>query len=169
MNTKIILLISTVIALIGVPGAFAISDIPISNEIKLDIGDNGSTVELNKGQVLVISLESNPSTGFTWEVAELDTHILHQIGETEFQPGSNAPGAPGMQILRFEAENAGQTPLKLVYHRPFETDMPPLRTFSIQVIVRPVVTPVPEYPSLVIPVVGVMGLIMLLLYRRQNT
>ncbi len=162
MNRKIILLVLTVVALIGVPGAFA------SSEINLDFGDNGSTIEVNKGQILVISLESNPSTGSTWEVTELDTHILRQIGEPEFQPGSNVPGAPGMQIFRFEAVNTGQTPLKLIYHRPFEPNVPPLKTFSIQVIVRPVVTPVPEYPSLVIPAVGVMGMIMLLLYRRQN-
>ena len=43
-----------------------------STEVKLDAGDAGSQVELNAGQTLVVSLEGNPTTGFTWEAAELD-------------------------------------------------------------------------------------------------
>jgi inhibitor of cysteine peptidase len=108
----------------------------ISNEIKLGASDSGRQIELNKGQVLVITLEANPSTGYTWEIAELDTHVMHQIGETEFQPESNLLGAKGMQTLRFEAVNTGQTPLKLVYHRPWEKGVEPLQIFSIQVMVH---------------------------------
>lgn len=108
----------------------------ISKEIKLGSGDNGRQIELNKGQTLVVSLEANPTTGYTWEVSELDTHILSQIGETEFKPESDLLGAGGMQILRFESANSGQTPLKLVYHRPWEKDVEPLQNYSIQVVVR---------------------------------
>lgn len=90
----------------------------ISKEIKLGAGDNDRQIKLDKGQILVVTLEANPSTGYMWEVAELDTRIMHQIGQTEFQPESNLLGAKGMQTLRFEAANIGQTPLKLVYHRP---------------------------------------------------
>lgn len=108
----------------------------ISKEIRLGMEDNGRQVELNKGQILIISLEGNPSTGYMWEAAELDKNILRQIGETEFQPGSDLLGAKGMQTLRFEAANTGQTPLKLVYHRPWEKDVEPLKNFSIQVAVR---------------------------------
>ncbi len=82
--------------------------------VMLGAGDNGRTIELNKCQTLVITLEANPSTGFTWEAVEFDEHVLRQVGEIEFQPESSAIGAGGVQILRFEAVNAGQTPLKLV-------------------------------------------------------
>ena len=108
----------------------------VSKETKLSAGDNGRKIELNKGQILVVTLEANPSTGYTWEVAELEKNFLRQIGETEFQPESDLLGAKGMQTLRFEAVNAGQTSLKLVYHRPWEKDVEPLQTFSIQVVVR---------------------------------
>ena len=114
----------------------ALSACGASNEVKLDAGDAGSQVELNAGQTLVVSLEGNPTTGYTWEAAELDEQVLRQVGEAEFKPDSDAIGAGGVQTLRFETVNSGQTTLKLVYHRPWEEDVEPLETFSVQVVVR---------------------------------
>jgi len=37
------------------------------------------------GQVLVITLASNPTTGCRWEAVELDEPILQQMGEPEFK------------------------------------------------------------------------------------
>ena len=106
------------------------------NEIKLDASDDGSQVELNVGKTLAISLEGNPTTGYTWEAADLDDQVLRQVGEPEFKPDSSAIGAGGVQILRFEVVNSGQTSLNLVYRRSWEVDMEPAETFSVQVTVR---------------------------------
>jgi len=114
----------------------ALSACGASNEVKLDVGDDGSQVELNAGQTLVVSLEGNPTTGYTWEAAELDEQVLQQVGEAEFKPESDAIGAGGMQTLRFETVNSGQTTLNLVYRRPWEEDVEPSETFSVQVVVR---------------------------------
>jgi C1A family cysteine protease len=114
-------------------------DNPEPGEIRLVAQDEGGQVELKEDQVLVISLESNPSTGYMWEVEEADGRILRQMGKIEFenQPISESAtrllGAPVEQIMRFEAVAAGQSTLKLVYHRPWEKDVKPARTFSIQV------------------------------------
>jgi inhibitor of cysteine peptidase len=106
-------------------------------EVHLTAADNGSTIELKEGQVVSITLEANPTTGYTWEIVEpFNEQIIRQVGEIEFKPESEAIGAGGVQIIRFEVVNAGQTTLKLVYHRPWETDVEPLETFSIQVIAR---------------------------------
>ena len=107
-----------------------------TNEIELDADDDGGQIELNAGQMLIISLEGNPTTGYTWEVAELDDQVLRQVGETEFKPESDAIGAGGVQTLHFETVNSGQTTLKLVYHRSWEDDVEPAETFSAQVVVR---------------------------------
>jgi inhibitor of cysteine peptidase len=108
----------------------------ISKEIKLGMGDNGSQIKLNTGQMLVIILEANPTTGFTWKVAELNANVLRQVGEIEFHPESNKLGSGGVQTLCIESVNVGQTSLKLVYHRPWEKDMEPLKTFSLQVVIQ---------------------------------
>jgi inhibitor of cysteine peptidase len=110
---------------------------PQQQEVKATIDDAGREVQLKKGQTLVVTLEGNPTTGYSWEVEEpLDEQVLRQVGEAEFKTESDLVGAGGVQILRFEAVNAGQTTLKLVYHRPWEKDVEPLETYSIQVVVR---------------------------------
>ena len=114
----------------------ALSACSPAKEVKLDAGDDGSQVELDAGQTLVVNLEGNPTTGYTWEAAELDEQVLRQVGETEFKPESDAIGAGGVQTLSFETANSGQTTLNLVYHRPWEADVEPAETFSVQVVVR---------------------------------
>jgi inhibitor of cysteine peptidase len=74
----------------------ALSACGTSNEVKLEAGDDGSQVELKAGQTLVVSLEGNPTTGYTWEAAELDEQVLRQVGEAEFKPDSDAIGAGGV-------------------------------------------------------------------------
>ncbi len=109
-------------------------------EVQFTAADNGSTVKLNTGQIMSITLDANPTTGYTWEVAEPPSgQIMRQIGEIDFIPSQHDPeivGAGGVQIVRFEVINAGQTSLKLIYHRPWETDVEPRDTFSIYVVAR---------------------------------
>ena len=47
---------------------------PNPNEIRLTEEDNGRLAEIGENQTLVISLESNPSTGYSWEVAEIGAY-----------------------------------------------------------------------------------------------
>ncbi len=106
-------------------------------EVKASVDDAGREKQLKKGQTLVVTLEGNPTTGYSWEVAEpLNEQVLRQMGEAEFQQESDLVGAGGVQILRFEAVNAGKTTLKLVYHRPWEEGVEPLETYSIEIVVR---------------------------------
>ena len=108
-----------------------------SGEVQLAAADSGRTIELTTGQVVTITLEANPTTGYTWEVVEAPSgQVMRQVGEIEFESESDAIGAGGVQIIRFEVVNAGQTSLTLVYHRPWETDVEPLDAFSIKVIAR---------------------------------
>ena len=105
---------------------------PPPSEVRLGAQDDARQIELGEGQVLVVSLEGNPSTGYIWQVEEEAARILRQVGEIEFEPESNLLGAPGTQTLRFKAVEAGQTTLKLVYRRPWE-EVEPASAFSVQV------------------------------------
>ena len=110
---------------------------PQQQEVKATVDDDGREKQLKKGQTLVVTLEGNPTTGYSWEVAEPhNTQVLRQAGEPEFKVESDLVGAAGVQILRFEAVNAGKTTLKLIYHRPWEEGVDPLETYSIQVVVQ---------------------------------
>ena len=111
-----------------------------SEEVDLSAKDNGSLVEVDAGQILVLTLESNPTTGFRWEVVGEKDAVLQSTGDAEFKVASELDPPPlgtgGVEVFRFEAVAAGETQIELVYHRPWEEGVEPLETFSIQVIVR---------------------------------
>jgi inhibitor of cysteine peptidase len=113
---------------------------PMPIEVHVDVDDAGSQVELEGGQILVVTLESNPTTGYRWEQAENQESILEQMGEAEFKPSDTGEpplvGAGGWEIFRFKAISAGQMTLQLVYHRSWEEGVEPINTFSIEVIVN---------------------------------
>jgi inhibitor of cysteine peptidase len=129
VKAKLILVISMLVM-----SSLALSGCGPPGEVVLADGDDGREITLQRGQPLVIRLEGNPTTGYTWEVAEVDASVLRQVGEAEFESESDLPGSGGMQTLRFEAVDTGETTLLLVYHRPFETE-DPLETFSLDVTV----------------------------------
>jgi inhibitor of cysteine peptidase len=98
--------------------------------------DAGSTVELRVGDTLEVMLDGNPTTGFSWETAAVDASVLKQLGEPGFQPDTSLIGSGGKFTFRFEAAGSGQTLLRLIYHRPWEKDVPPEKTFEVTVIVQ---------------------------------
>ena len=98
--------------------------------------DHGQTIEMNVGDTFSVELESNPSTGYSWQVAAMDNAVLKQIGQPEFKPESDQVGAGGIEILRFETVGRGQSILKLIYHRPWDQDVPPLETYEVRVVVK---------------------------------
>jgi inhibitor of cysteine peptidase len=98
--------------------------------------DANSTVSLRVGDTLEVVLEGNPTTGYQWEKESGDEAILKQAGDLEFKPDSDLPGSGGKVTLRFEAVGTGQTVLRLIYHRSFEPDVPPLETFEVTVTVK---------------------------------
>jgi inhibitor of cysteine peptidase len=134
MKTKFFtlsMLILLVGALLLAGCASAAGDVLIGSE------SAGSTVELKTGQVLVISLRSNPTTGYSWHVAPLDEAVLKQVGEAEFvqDPGDELlVGAGGVEKLSFEALASGTTTLTLTYDRVWEST-PPEQTFTVTVLV----------------------------------
>jgi inhibitor of cysteine peptidase len=98
--------------------------------------DAGSTVELKVGQLLVIDLPGNVTTGYNWEAVTGYENILEQQGEPQVTPESSAIGAPGIISLTFKAIASGETTLQLIYHRSFEPDVAPLETFEVTVQVK---------------------------------
>ncbi len=112
---------------------------PPAETVEINEGNDGGKVELELGEILVVTLESNPSTGYRWEQPKNSKSILVQLGQAEFRPSETGEppmvGAGGWEIFRFKAVSAGQMTLELVYHRSWEEGVEPLKTFSIQVVV----------------------------------
>jgi uncharacterized repeat protein (TIGR02543 family) len=123
---------------------------PPPEEIWVAEEEHERQIELRPGQVLVVALPCNPSTGFRWlmegtEAGGEGAALLRETQKTEFLPlssgtpveaaqsGPHLLGAPATQLLRFEAVRSGDTVLELVYRRPWEEQIGPDRTFSLSV------------------------------------
>ena len=98
--------------------------------------DAGKQVALSVGESFDVVLAGNPTTGYQWEVANLDSTIVKQVGAAAYEPSGTAMGSGGKFTFQFKTVAAGQTPLKLIYHRPFERKTPPVQTCEVTLIVR---------------------------------
>jgi inhibitor of cysteine peptidase len=118
---------------------------PPAAEKTINEANHGQRVEVN-GELLVVNLEGNPSTGYGWQVQGLDGAVLRQVGQPEWvsAPGQAKPGAPATQVLRFAGVARGATTLNLAYVRPWEKDARPAKTYSVQVRVSQPSQNVPE-------------------------
>lgn len=99
--------------------------------LEINQEDNGNTIAMVKGDTLLLHLEGNPTTGYTWEPENLDTEYLTMPTESEFVPSSSLKGAGGMYTFTFVAQQAGVTHLRLIYHRTFEQGVPPIQVFEV--------------------------------------
>ncbi|HPC36538.1 MAG TPA: protease inhibitor I42 family protein [Candidatus Marinimicrobia bacterium] len=106
--------------------------------IKISESDTGTKLEMKKGDSLEIVLKANPTTGYRWEVASIDTSILKNTG-IEYQADkvpSGVVGSGGKTTMRFIAIKEGETFLQLIYRRPFEKDVPPVKKFELNIVVK---------------------------------
>jgi len=104
--------------------------------VTLTEADAGKTIELQKGSQLVVTLDGNITTGFNWEALPPTPAVLKQLGEPETAPDSSALGAGGKISLKFQAVQTGRASLTLIYHRSFEKDVPPEKTFEVTILVK---------------------------------
>jgi inhibitor of cysteine peptidase len=94
--------------------------------------DSGTKVKLAKGDTLVVRLEVQGGTGFTWKIAKNDDAVLKSQGKPEVErPEKPKPGGKVTHIYRFTAEKAGAAELEMHYARPFEKDKAPAKTFKL--------------------------------------
>jgi inhibitor of cysteine peptidase len=125
-----------VVAPTALPPSPTANNTPVSQPAAgLTAADSGTTLYLEVGQTFTVTLEGNPSTGYTWEMSPADKPVLSQVGDVLAAPKSNLVGAPAMLMLTFRADANGSQPLALVYHRPWEKDVAPVKVFNVTVMV----------------------------------
>jgi inhibitor of cysteine peptidase len=99
----------------------------------------GKTVKVLRvplGETFTITLPSNPTTGYRWQLAQpLDKRIVSEAGH-EYQPDKPARiGSGGQEVWTFRASGMGRTVISMQYIRPWETGKPPVNSGIFTVIV----------------------------------
>ena len=100
-------------------------------------GENGNAIKAGIGDNFTITMESNPTTGYSWQVAgELDSDLVQLVG-SKFVPGETSRiGAPGKEEWVFKAIGEGKTTVSFNYVRPWEKDVIPARTDSFDIVIK---------------------------------
>lgn len=106
---------------------------------QLTAEDSGTAVSVKVNEKLDVVLESNPTTGFEWEMESGDTAVVKMLGEPVYSPtptGTQVVGSGGTTTFHLQGAAAGSTNVRLIYHRTFEKDVPPAQTFEVKVTVQ---------------------------------
>jgi len=103
-------------------------------DVELTGDDASRTIEMTTGDSLTMRLESNPGTGFEWEVTVADDAVV-ALTSTTFEPGQDDEGTPGRDAIVLTATGPGQSEVTFDYRRPWETEVEPEQTLTIVVAV----------------------------------
>lgn len=100
------------------------------------ISDAGKNIEVTAGNEFKIMIESNPSTGYHWEViGELDENIVQFVSKDYRADEPVMPGSGGVDIWTFRAVAAGEAAITLGYYPPGEGE-PPAQEVTFTIVVK---------------------------------
>ncbi len=93
------------------------------------------TIYVRAGQNFVLTLDSDPSTGFSWAVHTPGEGRIEQFVSKEFVPGGEQLGAPGAERCTFKAIAPGNTTLVMHYNAAGVVNETPQRKDTVAVTV----------------------------------
>jgi len=95
----------------------------------------GQPIKVNSGRIFTIRMESNPTTGYGWQLSKaLDNKII-MVTNAFIPPDSKLCGVGGHEVWTFKAIGEGQSDISMKYVRPWEKNQP-ARTNVFTVIVK---------------------------------
>ena len=93
-------------------------------------------IKVKAGQRFTIRMESNPTTGYGWQLSKaLDEKVVQLVTNAYIPPESKLMGAGGHEAWTFKAIGAGATDISMQYVRPWDKDQP-AKTNVYTVIVK---------------------------------
>lgn len=110
---------------------------PVNGDVE---GVKGGETRLRVGQTMAVALGSNSTTGYQWQVSDVEGGVLTPgtpFGEEIVEP--HAPGMVGVggtTHWRLVAARPGAVTLTFTYRRAWEQGTPPARTETYRVVVR---------------------------------
>lgn len=95
---------------------------PVTGKVEVTAAEAGKVVRAAVGNLIAINLQSNPSTGYSWELRDFDYGVADFYkSETVAPEGGNALfGAPTKTIITLQAVKPGTQDINLVYRRLWE-------------------------------------------------
>jgi predicted secreted protein len=101
-------------------------------QLELTESDAGRSYSPSPGDLVVVQLPETPSSGFRWQLDEVDVAVLAPAGDS-FRPDGAGLGAAGIRQLRFTVVGPGRTSVRLGLRRGWEAGEPATRRFEVAI------------------------------------
>lgn len=104
-----------------------------AQQVSVDDSYSGKEVKIGIGGSLTVTLTSNQTTGFQWELKEInDTSMLQKIDSKYEASTTGLLGASGKEIWTFKALKAGRATINMEYSQPWEGGKKAVSTFNLR-------------------------------------
>ncbi len=99
--------------------------------------DPAKTIDVEPCKDFAITLESNKTTGFGWDIASpIDENIIKFMSCEYVAAAAGLVGSGGREIWSFRAVCPGKANIAFKYFRPWEKDVPPAKNLTFNVAVK---------------------------------
>lgn len=158
-----------------------LTDVASAADYSYTIADSGTTKILEQGDTFTLELTENPSTGLLWVIAPNDATLdrngnslstslsdgLQLISdETVYTGSGGVTGAPQNHIWTIKATNTGSQYVNVHYlFRGLE-----ISSNAVTLIINVKSSnssSIPEFPSMIVPVAAIIGLIAVFGHRKD--
>ena len=97
----------------------------------------GEQIKPAVGQKFTITLKSNATTGYQWQLAKpIDGKMLKFLGSKYYPERTGLVGSGGVERWVFRSLKCGQTKLHFKYVRPWEKKVPPVDTREYLILIH---------------------------------
>ena len=109
----------------------------MAKTLTLTEADNGRAVHVRQGDVVVVRLRENPTTGYRWTVDEGESSLI-KVHQPEYAgPGTSKAGGSGEVTWRIEATAPGTVEIRLKLSRSWKGDSSILQRFEVALTIAP--------------------------------
>ncbi|MCF8302580.1 MAG: protease inhibitor I42 family protein [Bacteroidales bacterium] len=103
------------------------------NSAPLTMVDNGSAIDIAKGETFDLVLESTKKSEKVWELREMDTSVVSLVNGPIFNTKKHLDSEIMEYLYTFKGERPGTTTIHLVLHDPENPDKPAKKDFRLTV------------------------------------
>jgi inhibitor of cysteine peptidase len=106
------------------------------SEILITPSDKGRMFEASQGDVIVIRLDENITTGYGWEISAIDGPFVELSPSVYSEAPGTLMGRGGTRTFRFKAKSPGGGQIQLRLRQPWETEDVVAERFAVNIRVR---------------------------------
>ena len=101
---------------------------------KIYMEHNNNEIKVSVGDLIIIELPENPTTGYQWESVNLNSEILEEK-QSVFSSSNTGVGAGGMKKFEFEVKAAQEEMINFQHVQKWSNDV--FQNFTIKLLTRP--------------------------------